>query len=117
MARCWGNGIRIRRRGYYNGDWGNSDFRRDPPLVQVNFEESDNNKASSEIEFGDVGGWGTESEVWCYLVNRRAPDDYRDAGSAVGCHVFKVRAQTNSERRHTGKRERTLKRHGSHFWK
>ena len=40
------------------------------PLSQVNLAENDNNYPSREIEFPDIDGWGEDSEVGDYWVNR-----------------------------------------------
>ena len=88
---------------YYDGDWGNSDYLADRPLSRVNLADIDNNYSPIEIEFGDIGGWNTDREVWYYLENRNRPGDYRDSDRAGGCDAFKLFAKTNSARRPKGK--------------
>ena len=77
------------------GIGGNSDYPRDRPLIQVNFEENTNKYLSIDIEFGDIYGRNTDIGVGDYVVNRSAADDYRDSGRTGDCDVFKVYAKAD----------------------
>ena len=51
----------------FDGDGDTSDYQRRHPLSQVNLDEI--NSATSEIEFGDIADWQSDSAVGRYSVN------------------------------------------------
>ena len=92
------------------GIGGNSDYPRDRPLIQVNFEENTNKYLSIDIEFGDIYGRNTDIGVGDYVVNRSAADDYRDSERTEYRDAFKVFDETDSVRMCKCVSERPIKR-------
>ena len=62
----------------------------------------------SELAYGDIEGWNTDSDVEGYLANRSAAKEYRDAGGAGDFDVCKTLAKTNSARKYLGGNERAI---------
>ena len=93
----------------YNVDRHNSNYQEDHPLSKVNLKENRNNYSPNGIEFEDICVWGTGSEVGNYFLNRSVAGEYRDAGWIDDCDVFGTYAKTNSDRRFTVKKERSVK--------
>ena len=87
---------------------------RGRPLSQVTLLAR--NSPPSELKFGDVGKWESDSEIEDYLVNLIVSNEYRGAVRSEGCDVSKTYAGTNFTRgKWIGKKERVIKRLGSHL--
>ena len=79
---------------------------------QLNFTPDGNNYSPSGVEFGEAEGWRTDSDLGAYLANRSAANEYRAAGRAGDCDVFKTLAKTNLAGKLNGKNERAMQLFG-----
>ena len=109
------NGRKIDDGGGPNRDWDTSYYHRDLPLSHVNFNGG--NSSPSELEFGDIDNWKADIEIENYLVNSSFANDYMGTVRSGDFDVSETPAKTNLSRRNrTGKKGRTIIRHGSNFW-
>ena len=89
---------------YYEEEQDNSDYQWGHPESQVGFAENGDSSPLIDLEFDDIGRWNTYSGAGSYLANRSATGEYRDAGRAADCDVFKTLAEANITRWENGKR-------------
>ena len=97
---------------YPDGDRDNSDYQWNRSQIKVSFSENGDSDFPIGLEFDDIGGSHTDSDMEAYLVKNRATEEYRDAQRSGDCDVFITVAKTNLARKLNGENARAIHRFG-----
>ena len=68
-----------------------------------------NSEVESDLDWGEIDNYGTDSDVENYVLNNEQTSDYVDLESAIDVEVYKDFGKEQVTRKLQGKNERTFK--------
>ena len=66
-------------------------------------------ESESDLDWGEIDKYGTESEVGNFVLNHEQTGDYGELENAIGVEAFKAFGKEQMSRKFQGKSERTFK--------